>query len=101
MTLIFPQVDPDRLVDLVVAHAYHKKFERHSSPGSIAAVLETLKRSKLAERTKESLPTRERLVCTAQNANWLLCYWLEFGFPDPAQERFGYVKGKHGVQFAC
>lgn len=94
-------MDPDKLVDLVVAHVYHKKFERHSSPGGIAAVLGMLKCSKLAERTKESLPTRERLVCTAQNANWLLCYWSEFGFPDPAQERFGYVQGRHGVQFAC
>jgi hypothetical protein len=66
------QLLPDPTLDRVVAALYQRKFERHAKPGGLDAVLDALKGSKLSERTKSHLPTRETLHCTVRNVNWLL-----------------------------
>jgi len=53
-------------------------------------VLADLHGSTIAARTKESLPSVERVACTVRNANWVLAYWTCDPAPDPIQPAFGF-----------
>jgi hypothetical protein len=55
-------------------------------------MLDALKSSTLAQRTKDSLPSVGRVQCTVRNANWVLAYWSrEDGeTPDPIQPAYGF-----------
>jgi hypothetical protein len=66
------QLRPDATLDRVVAALYQRKFDRHAQPGTLDDVLGALGGSKLSDRTKKHLPTREVLHCTVRNVNWLL-----------------------------
>jgi hypothetical protein len=61
----------------------------------LATVLHDLAQSKLSARTKQTLPTPERVACTVLNANWVLRYWRcrPAECPDPLEAggRFGYT----------
>jgi hypothetical protein len=88
------QLDPDAALDAVVAAVYQRKFEKHAgAAGAMEAVLEALRTSSLSERTRGLLPSAATLHCTVRNTNWLLQYWTEQDYPDPVQERFGFVRG--------
>jgi hypothetical protein len=96
------QLDLQR-TDRLVATIYASKFANHvKSPLMLEHVLEALHRSKLSQRTKESLPSVERIICTIKNVNWLLKYWREpTNTPTPFLEEegvaiFGFVK-KRGL----
>ena len=58
----------------LVALLYRTKFPKHarSKADSLQDVLSDLQHSSIAARTKESLPTLERVACTVRNANWVL-----------------------------
>lgn len=84
------QLRPDPALDRVVAALYQIKFDRHADPGPLDAVLDALRGSKLSERTRGHLPTREGLHCTVRNVNWLLKYWEEPAYPDPVQPQYGF-----------
>jgi hypothetical protein len=81
--------------DMLVAHLYRTKFPKQAGAGgSLELALTALQGSKLAQRTKDSLPTVRRVRCTVRNANWVLAYWGrgedEGPTPDPVQPRYGF-----------
>lgn len=82
-------------VDMLVALLYRTKFPKQAGPGgSLELALAALQGSKLAQRTKDSLPSVGRVRCTVRNANWVLAYWGrgedEGPTPDPVQPRYGF-----------
>lgn len=81
-------------VDMAAKHLvgllYRIKFQRHVSATELQGVLADLQAASIASRTKESLPTYERIVCTVRNANWVLAYWTCEPAPDPIQHAFGF-----------
>ena len=83
--------------DRLVALLYHEKFTKHADARrGIALVLEQLRGSGMSQRTKDSLPTPERIDTTVRNVNWVLRYWrCEPTCPDPVDVEFGYrqIKG--------
>ena len=87
-----------------MACIYAAKYATHVSgtPASLNHVFEALHHSKLSQRTRDSLPSVGRVVCTVRNVNWLLRYWREASVvPDPLQQEagvptYGYVK-RRGV----
>jgi hypothetical protein len=98
------QLDVDSATDRLVACIYAAKYATHVSgtPASLNHVFEALHHSKLSQRTRDSLPSVGRVVCTVRNVNWLLRYWREASVvPDPLQQEagvptYGYVK-RRGV----
>jgi hypothetical protein len=103
------QMDVERAVDRLVACIYSIKYASHvKSPHStLSAVLDTLRHSKLSQRTRDSLPSTQRIACTVRNANWLIKYWREPAcVPSPLLQdggvaTFGFVKRKGVVCYAC
>jgi uncharacterized RDD family membrane protein YckC len=83
----------ERAVHQLVALLYRTKFPKHarSKADSLQDVLSDLQHSSIAARTKESLPTLERVACTVRNANWVLAYWTCVpAAPDPIQPQYGF-----------
>lgn len=80
----------ERAVDQLVSLLYRTKFPKHAQAADLRGVLDDLQRSSIASRTKESLPTAERVACTVRNANWVLAYWTCEPAPDPIQPQFGF-----------
>jgi hypothetical protein len=81
----------DRAVDHLVALLYRTKFPKHASGGEgLRAVLDGLHGSLIAQKTKDSLPSYERIACTVRNANWVLAYWTCEPAPDPVQPAYGF-----------
>jgi hypothetical protein len=98
------QLDVGRAADMLVAGIYASKFATHikSPPTSLQMVFETLHRSKLSQRTRDSLPSASRIACTIRNVNWLLKYWREpTAVPSPLLQEggvatYGFVK-RNGI----
>ena len=81
----------ERAVNELVALLYRTKFPKHARAlGSLQGVLDDLQQSSIAARTKECLPSLERVACTVRNANWVLAYWTCEPAPDPIQAQFGF-----------
>lgn len=77
----------DRLVALI----YRTKFPKHvRATAGLAPVLAELSASGISARTKASLPSQARVLCTLRNANWLLAYWTCERPPDPLQPAYGF-----------
>lgn len=85
------RLEPSRAADHLVALLYRTKFPKHVGPSeTLRAVLEDLQGSAISQRTKDSLPTYERIMCTVRNANWVLAYWTCEPAPDPIQPAYGF-----------
>ena len=103
------QLDVHGATDTLVAALYAAKYATHvrSVPPTLHHVLETLHGAKLSQRTRDSLPSAERMVCTVRNVNWLLLYWREpLLVPDPLTvesgvAKFGYVKRRGCVAYSA
>lgn len=58
---------------------YQEKFNKQtnciSSSLGLSKVLSGILSSGLSDRTKSLLPTKERVIVTIKNSNWLLRYW--------------------------
>ena len=82
----------EKAVNHLVALLYKLKFPRHARPQceGLREVLSDLQASAIAQRTKDSLPTLERIDCTVRNANWVLAYWTCEPAPDPVQPAYGF-----------
>jgi hypothetical protein len=80
----------EKAVDQLVSLLYRIKFPKHAHAPDFSGVLEDLQRSSIAGRTKDSLPSVERVACTVRNANWVLAYWTCEPAPDPIQPQFGF-----------
>lgn len=80
----------------LVAALYRLKFQRHVTSPDMQGVLADLQRSSIAQRTKATLPTLERVICTIRNANWVLAYWTCEPAPDPIQHAFGFRQLPNG-----
>ena len=89
---------PDQ-ADMLVACLYKLKFPRQVSAGSahLPSVLADLTGSSMAQRTKDSLPSRERVACTVRNANWVLLYWTCQPAPDPVDPLYGFRAAAGGA----
>ena len=98
---------PNKFLNCVVSKVYHCKFQRHCQGGSMSKTLAELLSSKLSEKTRGSFPKEETLMCTVQNINWLLSYWVTAcddesqQYPDPVQECYGYKLQRGKVTFAA
>ena len=100
------QLDVER-ADRLVACIYAAKFATHvkTSPVTLHHVFEALHRSKLSQRTRDTLPSVPRIVCTIRNVNWLIRYWREpTNVPNPLLQEegvatFGFVKRKGVVAY--
>ena len=80
-----------RATEQLVALLYRTKFPKHAGRSdSLQAVLSDLQGSSIAQRTKDALPTYERVACTVRNANWVLAYWTCGPAPDPIQPQYGF-----------
>ena len=98
------QLDVDSATDRLVAGLYSTKYATHvkTPPASLHHVFEVLHRSKLSQRTRDTLPSVGRVVCTIRNVNWLLKYWQDATcVPSPLLQEggvptFGFVK-RNGV----
>ena len=112
------QMVPGDMCDHFVRHLYIEKFSKHADGDTLDEVLQSLARSKLAERTKTQLPSLPRVDVTMRNINWLLWYWecqqplratkpetedekenakiwiYDHLYPDPIQEQYGFKKSK-------
>jgi hypothetical protein len=73
----------------------------------MSKTLTELLSSKLSEKTRGAFPKEETLMCTVQNINWLLSYWVTAcedesqQYPDPVQECYGYKLQRGKVTFAA
>jgi hypothetical protein len=82
--------------DMLVAHLYQTKFPKQAErvAGGLSGTLHAITQSKkLAQRTRDSLPSVARVRCTVRNANWVLAYWGngdEHVLPDPLQPAYGF-----------
>ena len=103
------QMDVDSATDRLVACLYATKYATHvkAAPSSLHHVFETLHHSKLSQRTRDSLPSVARVVCTVRNVNWLLKYWREpTNVPSPLFQEagvptYGFVKRGGVVAYAA
>ena len=94
------QLDVGKAADMLVACIYASKFANHIKTPSVSlqTVFDALQRSKLSQRTRDSLPSISRINCTIRNVNWLLKYWREpTNVPNPLLQEdgvatFGFVK---------
>ena len=99
--------NPSRFLNKVVAGVYQAKFPKHCSGNGLRATLSTLGDSVLSERTRQSIPGEETLLCTARNVNWLLQYWVSAcedesqQYPDPIQADYGFARVKGKIGFAA
>lgn len=92
------QLIPDTAADRLVALIYYTKFTKHvKSASGLSRLLDELSKSSLAQRTKESLPNLDRILCTVKNVNWVLKYWTCEDYPDPVQPMYGYSLGHTGA----
>jgi len=89
------RVEPaaDRLVALIYRTKYANHVRAHAG---IEGVLQDLRASKISARTKETLPSAGRVLCTLRNTNWLLAYWTCAAPPDPFQPCYGFRTGGSG-----
>ena len=77
--------------DRLVAYIYYLKYQKHcATKQGLSKILAELQKSKLADSTKLSLPSTERIMCTIQNVNWILAYWTCEAYPDPIQPQYGF-----------
>lgn len=75
----------------LVGLLYKIKFQRHVHSSELRRVLDDLQGApQIAQRTKDSLPSFERIQCTVRNANWVLSYWTCEPAPDPIQHAYGF-----------
>jgi hypothetical protein len=103
------QLDVGKAADMLVSCIYASKFAAHvkTPPVSFQMVFDTLQRSKLSQRTRDSLPNISRITCTIRNVNWLLKYWREpTNVPNPLLQEegvatFGFVKRNGLVGYSC
>ncbi len=86
------RLDDARGGNQLVALLYKLKFPRHARAQceGLREVLSDLQQSAIAQKTKDSLPTCERIACTVRNANWVLAYWTCEPAPDPVQPAYGF-----------
>jgi hypothetical protein len=103
------QLDLGRASDNLVACIYASKYASHvkTPPTSLRHVFETLHQSKLSQRTRDSLPSVQRILCTIRNVNWLIKYWREPSLvPSPLLQeegvaKFGFVKHNGVVGYSA
>ena len=83
-------LDPDSTAALLYAEVYVQAFANHAK-NSGSNVFEALRGSKLSIKTKNSLPSRDRALCTARNANFVMDYWLGRE-PDSMDGTYGFAE---------
>jgi hypothetical protein len=92
----------------LVTGIYASKFASHikTPHPTLQGLLDTLRASKLSQRTVTSLPTVAQISCTIRNINWVLSYWSDpTRAPSPTEldggsPVYGYVVQKGLVTYA-
>lgn len=97
MPTFMAQLDVAYAVDTLIPVIYRGMFPVHISEScdSFGATLAKLRSSRLADRTKQLLPSESRAACTLKNANFLLLYWTSAN-PQSMQQGFGFREGTAG-----
>ena len=93
-----PMLDPGNFATDLMAAIYANAFAAHvpAPPKHYGGVAAAIRKSKLSEYTKASLPSQERAMCSARNVNFVLAYWL--GKPvDSMHPSFGFREAEGGV----
>lgn len=97
MACRYPQIDVESAVDTVVPAIYKGLFPAHTGERAttFGPTMAKLRTSRLADRTKQLLPSEARASCTMRNANFLLLYWTAAS-PDSMAQGFGFREGPDG-----
>jgi hypothetical protein len=92
------QLREDATVDGLLALLYNLRYPNHTDAvrSGYNGVAAKIQGSKLSERTKRLMPTRERMIATVRNVNWVLQYWRCEEVEDPIQERYGFQTLSNG-----
>lgn len=87
------QIDPEKFVDIVLSNIYRENFGKHISAeeDDYNLVYNDLLCSKLSEKTKSDIFTREALICTLRNIKWVVAYWQQKNSSPPID-----ASGSHG-----
>ena len=97
-------LDESRAVEIFYVQIYYLEYSKYLSTDrlSYARIREELFASKLSEKTKDSLPTEDRLRVTIRNINWIIAYWnLRNKNPEaPLDGSCGFSKSSHGAGVA-
>jgi hypothetical protein len=93
----YPQIDVKHAVDLLVSAIYKGLFPCHTGEivSSFEPTMAKLRSSRLADRTKQLLPSEARATCTMRNVNFLLLYWTAAN-PNSMAQGFGFREGADG-----
>jgi len=78
----------DMIKEKIIAKVYASVYNTHvQNARGFDSVMMQLKNSRLSDRTKNSLPTREFMEVTTRNAEWTVLYWggiikdeIDFGY---------------------
>lgn len=93
------QLDEQRAQELLVARLYGAVFAAHvCGARGVRGVLAALQKSKLSERTKQALPSRDYIDTSVRNANWIVLYWG--GDRREESPEFGYRRDGRHVLYA-
>jgi hypothetical protein len=86
-------IEPGLFVDVVISSIYRQVFTKHISTqdDDYCVVYENLMSSKLSDKTKTEIFTRDQLVCTIKNITWVVQYWKTVN-ENPEID----TEGKHG-----
>jgi len=94
-----PQLVPEVAAEAVYSAIYANIFASHiKSSGDFHAVMASMQSSKLAARTKQSLPSFERAECTIKNVNFILAYWTG-ARPESMDPQYGFREVQGQVKF--
>ena len=92
-----PALQPEAFATDLMAAIYANAFACHlpAPPKHYGGVASALRKSKLSEYTKASLPSPERAACSARNINFVLAYWLGRDVQS-MEPRFGFREAECG-----
>lgn len=96
-----PFMLPEVTARLIFAAIYTNAYRTHVRNGSqnFASVMAVLSASRLSQRTKASLPSLQRAICTVKNANFILDYWTGQD-PNSMDPGFGFREHDGVVEWA-
>lgn len=92
-----PALQPEAVATDLMGAIYANAFASHlpAPPKHYGGVAAALRKSKLSEYTKASLPSPERAACSARNINFVLAYWLGESV-DSMHSSFGFRETEAG-----
>jgi hypothetical protein len=87
-------IDPQKCTDILFSNMYREMFHKHvqTDEDDYDQVRQDLLESKLSEKIKSEIFTKDQLLCTAANIEWVITYWQQIN----TNPEIDVVNGKHG-----